>query len=189
MQFLRLITLQGRGESNFEDVHEFVFRMPMLEYRNKTWSNLDLAIRLKKDIIRALISHTGAILQNKLTHHRPAKSQGNIHRMMANNGALGTSSTFLYPDGESSYDTSEFSVSSRDTLNPRPSTSYASYHLRPPSVMRPGTSMSSRSTGSGTFFTPTTGSSGDVSQAPEGGDDKVRMMPSNILFFQLDSEF
>lgn len=186
MKCLGLIVLQGRGESNFEDVHEFVFRMPMLEYRNKTWSNLDLAIRLKKDIIRALISHTGAILQNKLTHHRPAKSQGNIHRMMANNGALGTSSTFLYPDGESSYDTSEFTASSRDTTNPRPSTGYASYHLRPPSVARPGTSMSSmsfRSTGSGTstFFTPTVGSSGDLSQMSEG-DDKVRIIPSNISF-------
>lgn len=167
--------------------------MPMLEYRNKTWSNLDLAIRLKKDIIRALISHTGAILQNKLTHHRPAKSQGNIHRMMANNGALGTSSTFLYPDGESGYDTSEFTVSSRDTMNPRPSTSYASYHLRPPSVIRPGTSMSSissRSTGSGAsnLFTSATGSSGDVSQVLEGGDDKVRLMSSSIMFFQLNSE-
>lgn len=183
MKCLRLTALQGRGESNFEDVHEFVFRMPMLEYRNKTWSNLDLAIRLKKDIIRALISHTGAILQNKLTHHRPAKSQGNIHRMMANNGALGTSSTFLYPDGESSYDTSE----SRDTTNTRPSTGYASYHLRPPLVMRPGTSMSSmsfRSTGSGTstFFTPTTGSSGDVSQTSEGGDEKVRIILPTSFF-------
>lgn len=42
------LSYKGRGERNFEDVHEFVFKMPMLEYRNKTWSNLDLAMRLKK---------------------------------------------------------------------------------------------------------------------------------------------
>lgn len=163
--------------------------MPMLEYRNKTWSNLDLAIRLKKDIIRALISHTGAILQNKLTHHRPTKPQGNIHRMMANNGSLGTSSNFLYPDGESGYDTPDFIMSPRDSISSRPSTSYSSHHLRPPSVMRPGTSMSSvsfRSTGSSgttSFYTPPTGSPMDLSQMPEEGDDKVRRIPYGILSF------
>lgn len=69
------LSYRGRGERNIEDVHNFVFRMPVLEYRNKTWSNLDLALRLKKDVIRALISHTGAIIGNKFTHHRPHKHQ------------------------------------------------------------------------------------------------------------------
>lgn len=166
----------------------------MLEYRNKTWSNLDLAIRLKKDIIRALISHTGAILQNKLTHHRPTKPQGNIHRMMANNSSLGTSSTFLYPDSESSYETPEFAMLPRDSMSSRPSTAYASYHLRPPSVTRPGTSMSSisfRSTGSSgstNFYTPPTGSPMDLSQAPEGGDDKVGMhILCSSYFYYIES--
>jgi len=59
----------------------------MLEYRNRTWSNLDLAMRLKKDIMLALISHTGAIIQNKLTHHRPEKPQGNLLRMVPSGGA------------------------------------------------------------------------------------------------------
>lgn len=65
------LSYKGRGERNLEDVHDFVFRMPVLEYRNKTWSNLDLAVRLKKDVIKALISHTGAIIGNKFSHHRP----------------------------------------------------------------------------------------------------------------------
>ena len=69
------LSYKGKGERNIEDVHDFVFRMPVLEYRNKTWSNLDLALRLKKDVIRALISHTGAIIGNKLSHHRPSKQQ------------------------------------------------------------------------------------------------------------------
>jgi hypothetical protein len=82
---------QGRGDKNIEDIHELVFKMPSLEYRNRTWSNLDLAMRLKKDIMKALLSHTGAIIQNKLTHHRPEKpAQSHLLRMMANNTALGT---------------------------------------------------------------------------------------------------
>lgn len=78
------LSYKGRGERNIEDVHNFVFRMPVLEYRNKTWSNLDLALRLKKDVIRALISHTGAIIGNKLSHHRPSKQQQNRVRGLAN---------------------------------------------------------------------------------------------------------
>lgn len=69
------LSYKGKGEHNLEDLHDFVFRLPDLEYRNKTWSNLDLALRLKKDIIKALISHTPAILGNKFSYHRPSKQQ------------------------------------------------------------------------------------------------------------------
>lgn len=69
------LSYKGRGGRNIEDVHDFVFRLPVLEYRNKTWSNLDLALRLKKDVIKALISHAPAILGNKFSHHRPSKQQ------------------------------------------------------------------------------------------------------------------
>lgn len=65
------LSYKGKGNRNVEDIHDLVFRMPTIEYRNKTWSNLDLALALKKDVIRALISHTGAILNNKFSHHRP----------------------------------------------------------------------------------------------------------------------
>lgn len=65
------LSYKGKGNRNVEDLHDLVFRMPTIEYRNKTWSNLDLALALKKDVIRALISHTGAILNNKFSHHRP----------------------------------------------------------------------------------------------------------------------
>lgn len=82
------LSYKGRGERNIEDVHDFVFRMPALEYRNKTWSNLDLALRLKKDVIRALISHTGAIIGNKFSHHRPNKQQQSRLREIANSSSL-----------------------------------------------------------------------------------------------------
>ncbi|KAI9820991.1 MAG: hypothetical protein M1832_003463 [Thelocarpon impressellum] len=82
------LSYKGRGERNIEDVHDFVFRMPILEYRNKTWSNLDLALHLKRDVIKALISHTGAIIGNKFAHHRPTRQQQSRLREVANNSAL-----------------------------------------------------------------------------------------------------
>jgi len=89
------LSYKGKGERNIEDVHNFVFRMPVLEYRNKTWSNLDLALRLKKDVIRALISHTGAIIGNKLSHKRPSKQQRSRFREMARSSLMVASSTTL----------------------------------------------------------------------------------------------
>ena len=82
------LSYKGKGERNIEDVHNFVFRMPVLEYRNKTWSNLDLALRLKKDVIRALISHTGAIIGNKLSTKRPGKAQQVHFREFANSSSM-----------------------------------------------------------------------------------------------------
>jgi hypothetical protein len=66
------LSYKGQGRRNLEDVHDLVFRMPTLEYRNKTWSNLDLALQMKKDLIKALISHAGAIVGNKFSHHSKA---------------------------------------------------------------------------------------------------------------------
>lgn len=147
----------------------------MLEYRNKTWSNLDLAIRLKKDIIRALISHTGAILQNKLTHHRPSKTQPNLLRMMANNGSLGTNPSFVTVDSDHpGFDTPPEYASSTHTSMPisRPSTGY---HLKPPSVMRPMTSPSSPSSNTNMSFPPS-----PLDPPEQGAGERVRTSGSCI---------
>ncbi|KAH1461292.1 hypothetical protein KXX13_007305 [Aspergillus fumigatus] len=82
------LSYKGKGEHNLEDIHDFVFRLPVLEYRNKTWSNLDLALRLKKDVIKALISHAPAILGNKFSHHRPSKQQLKRYREVASPSQL-----------------------------------------------------------------------------------------------------
>ncbi|KAJ4354893.1 Protein SABRE [Ascochyta clinopodiicola] len=82
------LSYKGKGSRNFEDVHDLVFKMPTLEYRNKTWSNLDLALQLKKDVIRALISHAGAIVGNKFSHHRPSKTQQTRLRQIANSSTM-----------------------------------------------------------------------------------------------------
>ncbi|KAL4931992.1 FMP27 family protein [Aspergillus undulatus] len=82
------VSYKGRAEHNIEDLHDFVFRLPILDYRNKTWSNLDLALRLKKDVVKALISHAPAILGNKFSHHRPSKQQLRRYRELANSSQL-----------------------------------------------------------------------------------------------------
>ncbi|PSN65707.1 hypothetical protein BS50DRAFT_634934 [Corynespora cassiicola Philippines] len=89
------LSYKGKGQRNFEDVHDLVFKMPPLEYRNKTWSNLDLALQLKKDVIRALISHAGAIVGNKFSHHRPSRNAQTRLRQMANSSAMLTASPDL----------------------------------------------------------------------------------------------
>jgi len=86
------LSYKGQGKRNIEDVHDLVFRMPTLEYRNKTWSNLDLALQLKKDLIRALIGHAGAIVGNKFSHHRPKRQDQSRLRELANK------STFMSPN-------------------------------------------------------------------------------------------
>jgi len=82
------LSYKGHGRRNIEDVHDFVFRMPTIEYRNKTWSHLDLAMALKKDFVKALAKHAGAIVGNKFSHHRPSRSQQSRLREVANMSSL-----------------------------------------------------------------------------------------------------
>ncbi|KAK4146145.1 mitochondrial protein from FMP27-domain-containing protein [Dichotomopilus funicola] len=82
------LSYKGKGDRNFEDVHDFVFRLPTIEYRNKTWSNLDLALALKSRVIKALISHTGAIIGNKFSRHRPNTAQQSKLRELATSSVL-----------------------------------------------------------------------------------------------------
>lgn len=130
------LSYKGQGKRNIEDVHDLVFRMPTLEYRNKTWSNLDLALQLKKDLIRALVSHAGAIVSNKFSHHKPSRQQQSRLREIAN------MSTFVSATGlgsASASDTSSTPDFHADEWNGRPSTASA----RPSTLNR---SISLRST-------------------------------------------
>ncbi|CAG8485249.1 13696_t:CDS:2 [Funneliformis caledonium] len=56
---------QGVKEKNLEDLYDFVFKMPTLEYQNKTWSWLDFLEQFKKDIIRTILAHTGSLINQK----------------------------------------------------------------------------------------------------------------------------
>ncbi|KAI2789547.1 hypothetical protein POX_d05040 [Penicillium oxalicum] len=124
------LSYKGKGEHNLEDLHDFVFRLPVLEYSNKTWSNLDLALRLKKDVIKALISHAPAILGNKFSHHRPSKQQVKRFREQASSSQLLPSSqsftsfdrsqtpSFTSHDSNSEYSESPSRKSMQSTSSP-----------------------------------------------------------------------
>ncbi|ORY70014.1 mitochondrial protein from FMP27-domain-containing protein [Pseudomassariella vexata] len=99
------LSYKGRGDRNIEDVHDFVFRLPTIEYRNKTWSNLDLALALKGRVIKALISHTGAIIGNKFSKHRPNTAQQNKLRELATSSVL-LATPALNNSGDNSDDSS-----------------------------------------------------------------------------------
>lgn len=114
------LSYKGKGQRNFEDVHDLVFRMPTLEYRNKTWSNLDLALQLKRDVIRALISHAGAIVGNKFSHHRPSKIAQSRLRQIANSSAIiSTSPDLSGTDSNSMRDHSPGASDASGELPPR----------------------------------------------------------------------
>ncbi|EMC98445.1 hypothetical protein BAUCODRAFT_121314 [Baudoinia panamericana UAMH 10762] len=118
------LSYKGQGKRNLEDVHDLVFRMPTLEYRNKTWSNLDLALQLKKDVIRALISHAGAIVSNKLSHHKPNRMQQSRLRELANMSTFVAAASGQTPSPASSETSSTFDFNPAEA-NGRPSTASA----------------------------------------------------------------
>ncbi|KAI8634908.1 mitochondrial protein from FMP27-domain-containing protein [Xylariaceae sp. FL1651] len=125
------LSYKGKGERNIEDVHDFVFRLPAIEHRNKMWSNLDLAMSLKNHVIRALISHTGAIISNKFSKHRPNTAQQNKLRELATSSVL-----LATPALSNSADISDDSSSFRGT-------SPVDYSRSPPRSLRDSQSSSS----------------------------------------------
>lgn len=130
------LSYKGKSERNLEDIHNLVFRLPDLEYRNKTWSNLDLALAFKRDVIKSLISHTGAIVANKFKH-RPSAAQQNRIRELASNSLILPSSSqeapFDYSDAASS---PSASVNKRTSTNERSNNSERSVSSSQNSIQR-----------------------------------------------------
>ena len=139
------LSYKGKGDRNLEDIHDFVFRMPVLEYRNKVWSNLDLALRLKKDAIKALISHAPAILSNKFSHHRPSKQQQKRLRELATSSqvlSVADSMHNWHPSRPASETTSSLGSRSSTERSESPRRSFNSA-ASPLSVSRPRSAASS----------------------------------------------
>ncbi|KAF6832213.1 UPF0648 protein C3H5.09c [Colletotrichum plurivorum] len=130
------LSYKGKDNRNVEDVHDFVFRMPAVEWRNKTWSNLDLALALKKAVIKALISHTGAIIGNKFKH-RPSTAQASKLRELAS----GSSLIAPTPSGSSQHDAD--SINNSDDSSSLYGNSPVDYSRSPPRSIHGGSSASS----------------------------------------------
>jgi hypothetical protein len=80
----------GKGQHHHfvPDVHDLVFRIPTLEYRNKTWSTMDLVVQLRREVTRGLVSHAGAIMGNLFHSHKVSKIQQGRLRDLANSSVL-----------------------------------------------------------------------------------------------------
>lgn len=55
-----------RSDTSIFNIHELVIDLPEISYRNKTWSNLDLVLRLKRDVTKLLLGNTGRVMGNVL---------------------------------------------------------------------------------------------------------------------------
>lgn len=61
------VSYHGEKEKNIEDLHQFVFKLPTLEYHNRTWTWLEFLFAVRKDIALAIFSQTGSLVREKLT--------------------------------------------------------------------------------------------------------------------------
>ncbi|KAI2639855.1 mitochondrial protein from FMP27-domain-containing protein [Hypomontagnella submonticulosa] len=136
------LSYKGKGDRNIEDVHDFVFRLPTIEYRNKTWSNLDLALALKSRVIKALISHTGAIIGNKFSKHRPNTAQQSKLRELATSSVLLATPT-ISNSGDNSDDSSSLYGTSPIDYSRSPPRSLKSSHSHIPVPQRSNSRSSS----------------------------------------------
>ncbi|KAI0104138.1 mitochondrial protein from FMP27-domain-containing protein [Nemania sp. FL0031] len=144
------LSYKGKGERNIEDVHDFVFRLPAIEYRNKTWSNLDLAMNLKNHVIRALISHTGAIISNKFSKHRPTTAQQSKHRELATSNVL-LATPSLSSTADNSDDSSSIVATSPVDYSRSPPRSLRDYQSSSSIFQRPNSRGSSIASSSNSY--------------------------------------
>ncbi|EPY50441.1 eukaryotic protein [Schizosaccharomyces cryophilus OY26] len=60
------LSYRGMSALGLENITGFVFTVPTIEYRNEVCSYLDLAMWIKHDLIRAVLSHSGKLLVDKV---------------------------------------------------------------------------------------------------------------------------
>lgn len=61
------ITYRGTGAKRLINVSDFVLHVPDIHVSNKIFTLLDMTLYFKREIIKALLSHTGSLITNKLT--------------------------------------------------------------------------------------------------------------------------
>jgi Golgi-body localisation protein domain len=105
--------------------------MPTIEYRNRTWSYIDLAMHLKKgytlltfpltlDVFKAILSHSGMLIRDKLSLHRKAKPpQNQIMRQLSSYKSY-THLNDLRADDRSILDISSSEAASRKSTESLP---------------------------------------------------------------------
>lgn len=75
------ISFKAPKHLNIIDVHNLQLAIPSIYYKNKIWSGHDLAVHLKKDVIRVVLNHSGKILGNKFKQRKRKKSDGPLKQI------------------------------------------------------------------------------------------------------------
>ncbi|KAK6461843.1 mitochondrial protein from FMP27-domain-containing protein [Scheffersomyces coipomensis] len=69
-KFKLFVSFKAPKHLNILDVHKLTLTIPNLRYRNKIWSAEDFCLRVRKDIIKIILNHTGKILGNKFKYRK-----------------------------------------------------------------------------------------------------------------------
>jgi hypothetical protein len=64
------LSYKGSKIKNIVDLYDFTFKLPTMEFRNKTWTWLDLLMNVKKMVISTILSHTGSLVKTKISQLR-----------------------------------------------------------------------------------------------------------------------
>lgn len=112
MSTVLCISFKGEGVKNLLDIHEFRLNLPEIQYENKTWSNIDLVLHLKRDVTKILLNHTGGLIGNKLKKHRKKKTNQKLNQLT--NYVAFTPVANLADDSSSTVDYAESTVSNEN---------------------------------------------------------------------------
>ncbi|ODV76989.1 uncharacterized protein CANTADRAFT_23827 [Suhomyces tanzawaensis NRRL Y-17324] len=72
-KFMLHVSFKAPLHLKFLNVHELTLNIPSLKYKNKMWSGEEFALRVKKDLIKIILQHTGKILSNKFKQKKRDK--------------------------------------------------------------------------------------------------------------------
>ncbi|KAI8387519.1 golgi-body localization protein domain-containing protein [Blakeslea trispora] len=109
------LSYQGPKEKNIEDLRDFAFEQPKLEFRNETWSWFELASNIKKDFMKAALLHNStALLKEKILRRHPRENNKLSESTPSLNGSL---STYTIDSNNKASDIDNNSESSRDEMD------------------------------------------------------------------------
>lgn len=122
------VSYKGEGAHNILDIHELVLKLPDITYQNKTWSNMDLVLQMKKDVSKIVFNHTGALVSNKFRRHRKQKNTKPLSQLKDYVAFMSVSELVKMNSNESNGSSSVMSNlrGRRDTLVPKMSNTSSS---------------------------------------------------------------
>ncbi|CCG21783.1 hypothetical protein CORT_0B00620 [Candida orthopsilosis Co 90-125] len=83
-----MVSFSGPKSLHLLNVNQLVLSIPTLQYQYKIWSGEDFTNRLKKDIIKIILQHTGKILSNKFQYKKKTASSKPLKQISNYEGFL-----------------------------------------------------------------------------------------------------